>query len=79
MENIKEAIVLVLETIESEDLEQPAPESPKIIADEIPHLVIPDAVPVGSFFGGVFQVVNAESIWLAFDQPVIHSDSFAGK
>jgi hypothetical protein len=34
---------------------------------------------VGFFSGGVFQVVNAESIWLALDQPVIHSDSFAGK
>jgi len=35
LENIKEAIVLVLETIESEGHEQPAQEGPKIIADEI--------------------------------------------
>lgn len=35
LENIREAIVLVLETIESERLEQPAPEGPQIIADEI--------------------------------------------
>ena len=35
LENIKEAIVLLLETIESEGFEQPPQEDPKIVADEI--------------------------------------------
>jgi hypothetical protein len=43
-----------------------------VIADEIPCLVIPDAVPVIFFTRGILQVIDAERIGFALDQPVVH-------
>ena len=46
-----------------------------VITDEIPCLVIPDAVPVGFFARGIFQVIDAERIGFTLDQPIVDSSA----